>query len=149
MTLLHTLLHDYLFLIPLVVLLLSEILKISIEGFRTGQWHTKLFHPGGMPSTHSAFVTSLLIVIWRKVGIESPEFAIAFTFACYVWYDAVGVRHRLGEQAHILNKLQHRVKLTEQFGHSIKQVIAGIWFGAFITAIGVWISDSELYAFLV
>ena len=102
------LLHDYLFLIPLVVLVLSSITKVLIEGRKTkGKAHQHFFHPGGMPSTHSAFVTSLAIVVWKKMGLNSVEFAIAFCFACIVWYDAVVIRRVVGEQGKLLNRMQH------------------------------------------
>lgn len=136
----HLLLRTYLFLIPLFVLLLSELTKLVIEGIRTGNWHERLFRPGGMPSTHSAFVTSLVIVVGRKLGLDSPEFAIAFALACIVWYDAFGVRHEVGEQAKLLNRLQSWAHVSERFGHSFKEVFAGIVFGAIITWIGMWLS---------
>lgn len=134
------LLHDYLFLIPLVVLVLSELLKLVMEGMHTGNWPERLFHPGGMPSTHSAFVTSLLIVVWRKLGPTSPEFAIAFVLACVMWYDAFGVRHRIDKQAEILTRLQHKRRFPEHLGHSFREVIAGIIFGTAITGFGIWLS---------
>ena len=137
------LLHDYIFLIPLVVLLLSEVMKVLVEGFRGGMWHEGLFRPGGMPSTHSAFVTSLLIVVWRKLGIESTEFAIAFCLACIVWYDAMVTRRVLEEQSILLNHMQHFKKFAESLGHSALEVFAGILFGALITSIGIWLSDSS------
>ena len=136
----HSILSTYLFLIPIVVGLLSEVLKIITEGIERGAWHEGLFRPGGMPSSHSAFVTSLLIVVGWKTGLESVPFAIAFVFACIVWYDAVSSRHAIGEQAKILNRLQKWEHLTERLGHSFKEVIGGILFGAGITLIGIWIS---------
>jgi len=140
-TVLMQLLHDYIFLIPLVVLLLSEVAKVLVEGMRGGMWHEGLFRPGGMPSSHSAFVTSLLIVVWRKLGIESVEFAIAFCFACIVWYDAMVTRRVLEEQSRLLNKMQHFKKFAESLGHSVLEVFVGILFGAFITWIGIFLSD--------
>ncbi|MFH1444827.1 MAG: divergent PAP2 family protein [Candidatus Peregrinibacteria bacterium] len=139
MTSLSDLLHTYLFLIPLVVLVLTEIVKYVVDEFHgTGQRH--LFQQGGMPSTHSAFVTSLLIVVGRKTGADSVEFAIAVVFACVVWYDAIGVRAVLGEQARVLNVLQHFHRLKETLGHSFTEVFAGITFGAVVTVIGIWLS---------
>ncbi|MEK7591358.1 MAG: divergent PAP2 family protein [Patescibacteria group bacterium] len=137
---LHDYLRTYLFLIPLFVLCLSELVKIGIEGMKTGNWHERVFRPGGMPSSHSAFVTSLLIVVHHKTGLESVEFAIAFAFACIVWYDAFGVRHTLGVQAEILNKLQSWERLSERLGHTFREVIAGIAFGAAATIVGIWMS---------
>lgn len=133
-------LRQYIFLIPLVVMVLTEITKVIVEYFRTGNWHAGIFKPGGMPSSHSAFVTSLLMVVADKTGIQSVAFAIAFVFACVVWYDAVSVRREVGLQAEMLNRLQHWKHFSERVGHSIVQVLAGIAFGALVTEIGIWLS---------
>ena len=135
-----SLLRLYPFLIPLVVGILCEITKITQEGIRTGRWHEGIFRSGGMPSTHSAFVTSLLIVVWQKAGTESVEFAVAFVFACIVWYDAMNARRAIGEQATILNRLQKWKHFAERVGHSFKEVVGGIVFGGLVTWLGIWLS---------
>ncbi|MBU0767347.1 divergent PAP2 family protein [Patescibacteria group bacterium] len=140
MSLLQELLRTYLFLIPLVVLILSEVAKLAIDRFNSGNWKRTLFQHGGFPSTHSAFVTSLLIVVGRKTGLDSVEFAIAAVFAAFVWYDAVAIRSEIDEQAKALNFLQHVYKFSEEVGHSLAEVLAGIGFGAIVTLIGIWIS---------
>lgn len=140
MTPLSDLLRTYLFLIPLVVLVLTEIVKYIVEQARTGAGHRHLFQQGGMPSTHSAFVTSLLIIVGHKMGTDSVEFAMAVVLACIVWYDAIGVRGVLGEQARVLNVLQHYHKLKETLGHSFVEVLGGIVFGAAVTMVGIWMS---------
>lgn len=137
---LSDLLRTYLFLIPLVVLVLCEIAKYFVEELRTGAGHRHLFQQGGMPSTHSAFVMSLLIVVGHKTGADSVPFAISTVLACIVWYDAIGVRAILGEQARVLNVLQHFHRLKETLGHSFTEVAAGIGFGAAVTVIGIWVS---------
>ena len=134
------LLRQYLFLIPLVVLVASEITKLAVSYLKTGSWHEKFFHPGGFPSSHSAFVTSLLIIVWRRLGPDSAEFAIAFCFACIVWYDAIFARRELGIRAHTLNRLQHWEKLRERLGHSFAEVLGGIGFGAAVTILGISLS---------
>jgi acid phosphatase family membrane protein YuiD len=133
-------LRTYLFLIPLVVLVFAEVTKMVIDQLREGTWHARLFQPGGFPSSHSAFVTSLLIVVGRKLGLESTEFAIAFVFAAIVWYDAMSARRALGEQAKILNRLQHWQHFRERLGHSLTEVLGGITFGAIVTVFGIWLS---------
>ena len=133
-------LRQYPFLIPVVVMVLSELTKGLVEHLRTGQWQEGLFRTGGMPSTHSAFVTSLLIIIERKVGADSVEFAIAFVFAAVVWYDAITLRHEVGLQAEALNKLQKKMHFRERVGHSFKEVLAGIVFGTAVTYVGIWVS---------
>lgn len=136
----HELLRTYIFAIPLIVGLLSEIIKVLTEGFTRGAWHEGIFRPGGMPSSHSAFVTSLLIVVYTRTGLDSVEFAIAFVFACIVWYDATSSRRAIGQQAIVLNKLQKWEHLSERLGHSLKEVIGGILFGALVTWIGIWMA---------
>lgn len=133
-------LRQYLFLIPVVVMILSELTKVGVQYARTGRWQAGLFRTGGMPSSHSAFVTSLLIIVERKTGMYSVEFAIAFVFAAVVWYDAVSLRREVGLQAEMLNRLQQWQHFTERVGHSIKEVIAGIVFGTAVTYVGMWLS---------
>ena len=130
-------LRTYLFLVPLIAMVLSEAAKIAVEYLKTGKWAQGVFQPGGMPSSHSAFVTSLLIVIARRLGMDSAEFAIAFVFACVVWYDAISLRRSVGQQAELLNRLQQWSHLRERVGHSAKEVLAGILFGAAVTAMGI------------
>ncbi|MEQ1849337.1 MAG: divergent PAP2 family protein [Candidatus Peribacteraceae bacterium] len=127
------LLSTYIFLIPVIVGFLSEIVKIVSEGITRGAWHEGFFRSGGMPSTHSAFVTSLLIVVWQHAGLDSIEFAIAFVIASLFWYDAMVSRKEIGEQAKVLNQLQKLSVLKERIGHSLKEVIGGIVFGAGVT----------------
>ena len=136
----HAFFHTYVFAIPLVVGLSAEILKIITEGVERGAWHEGLFRPGGMPSSHAAFVTSLLIVVSKKSGLDSVAFAISFVFSCLVYYDAVSSRKAIGEQAKILNKLQKWTHFSERLGHSFIEVIGGILFGAAVTALGIWVS---------
>lgn len=140
MSSLQDLVSTYIFIIPIFVGFLSEFLKILMEGIEHGRWRDGLFRPGGMPSSHSAFVTSLLIVVWKKAGLESTEFAIAFVFSCLVWYDSMSSRRAIGEQAKIINKLQEFIHLPERLGHSCIEVIGGILFGGAVTILGILVS---------
>ncbi len=135
-----SILRQYIFLIPLIVGVLAEITKILTECVERGAWHEGLFRPGGMPSSHSAFVTSLLIVVGVRSGMDSTAFAIAFCFACITWYDAVSSRHAIGEQAKVLNRLQKWTHFSERLGHSLKEVIGGILFGGTVTALGMLVT---------
>lgn len=94
---------------------------------------------GGMPSSHSAFVVALATSVGKKVGLDSPEFAVTFAMAMIVMYDASGVRRAAGQQARILNKLvkqwgkhdPHFVeeKLKELLGHTPFEVLVGALLG--------------------
>lgn len=104
-------------------------------------WH-RLFGSGGMPSSHSAFVTALAVSAARFCGLESTEFAISTAFAIVVMYDAAGVRRAAGEQAKILNYMmdhwsettpdRFQKDLKELLGHTPIEVIAGALLGILI-----------------
>jgi len=92
---------------------------------------------GGMPSSHSAVVSSLMTAIGLSEGFNSPIFAVSFVFSFIVMYDAAGVRRAAGKQAAILNQLIHskqvkvdtNEKLKELLGHTPIQVFVGAIYG--------------------
>ena len=96
---------------------------------------------GGMPSSHSSFVTSLAMLVGFDKGFASTEFEITAVFAIIVMYDASGVRRAVGKQAEILNQIvddffhgkfdQHK-KLKELVGHTPKEVLFGALLGIII-----------------
>ncbi len=100
----------------------------------------RLFGDGGMPSGHSATVTSLAVMCAFICGVGSAEFAISAVLAIIVCHDAMGVRRETGKQAIMINELIKafedlskedlpEVKLKEFVGHTPIQVIAGIIIG--------------------
>ena len=119
---------------------MAQLLKVVINSIleKRFAWDS-LFASGGMPSSHSAFVTALTFVIGFKHGINSDFFAIAASFALVVMYDACGVRRAVGEQAKALNRIIHAMKensvignetaLKEILGHSPFQVAMGFLLG--------------------
>lgn len=137
---LHHLFSTYVFLIPLIVGLSAEALKVVTEGFEHGKWYENIFRPGGMPSSHSALVMSLLIIVGYRTGMGSVLFAVTFVFASIVWYDAMSSRRAIGKQAEILNRLQQWEHFSERLGHSFKEVLGGIVYGAAVTALGIWMA---------
>lgn len=98
----------------------------------------RMFMSGGMPSSHSSFVTSLSTIVGIYKGFDSVEFAICVVFALIVMYDASGVRRAVGRQAAILNKIVEDLQnkkhiehetLKELVGHTPKEVILGAILG--------------------
>lgn len=93
------------------------------------------FQNGGMPSTHSAAVVSIVTAIGYFDMVSVNEFSVVFyvslVFALVVISDAFGVRQYVGEQGEALNKLlkeNHKDALKVVHGHTFYQVIAGsIW----------------------
>ncbi|NQT28112.1 MAG: divergent PAP2 family protein, partial [Candidatus Omnitrophica bacterium] len=64
-----------------------------------------LLGTGGMPSTHSAAVVSLVVCISKELGSSSPFFALSILFALITMFDAQTWRRSIGFQAKILNKI--------------------------------------------
>ena len=102
---------------------------------------SRIVMSGGMPSSHSSFVTSLSTLVGLERGFDSLEFSICVVFALIVMYDASGVRRAVGKQAAILNKIvqdvQHRKHiehetLKELVGHTPKEVILGALLGILV-----------------
>jgi uncharacterized protein len=126
---------------------IAQVLKLIIDTIQNGKVSAKvLTTTGGMPSAHSALVTSLATGVGLNLGWKSAEFAIATIFAIIVMYDAAGVRQAAGKQARILNQMVEELfsedhkfneeKLKELLGHTPVQVIAGSILGIAIT----WLS---------
>ena len=96
---------------------------------------------GGMPSCHSATVTSLAVISGLACGFDSFQFAVTALLAVIVCHDAMGVRLETGKQAQLLNEMVKafevwtkedlpEMKLKEFVGHTPVQVLAGILIGA-------------------
>ena len=116
----------------------------------------RLFGDGGMPSGHSATVTSLAVIVGWTEGFGSAAFAIAFVLAVVVMHDACGVRRETGkhaasikELAEALNSMVHESdyevrteKLKVLVGHTPLQV----FFGALL---GITVAVGYILIFLV
>ncbi len=119
----------------------AQILKVIINGVLYKKWDIeRLFGDGGMPSGHSATVSSLACITGLVYGTGSFEFAFTLILAIIVCHDAVGVRLETGKQAKILNEMMKtldiifshevaEVKLKEMVGHTHAQVAAGVALG--------------------
>ena len=123
---------------------LAQSIKLVIDLIRTGRVNLRyLVSAGGMPSAHSALVTSLATAVGRESGLSSPLFAVSVVFAGVVMYDAAGLRQAVSIQARILNRLLDELftlrafneqRLRELLGHTPLEVAAGFLLGA---AVGI------------
>jgi uncharacterized protein len=130
-------------LIPLGIALLTQlVVKQLIEALRGKFSWKNLMAYGGMPSAHSALVTSLATVIGFQEGLNSSAFALSFFFAIIVITDAIGFRGYLTEHSKAINKLiidlpdelEYKYKtLNERISHTMSQVIAGVLTGFILT----------------
>ena len=125
--------------IPVFMWISIQTFKVLTDLVKTGKFNFKrILGAGGMPSSHSAVVTSVATLIGRYEGTDTPIFALSVIFACVVMYDAAGVRRAAGKQAKLLNKLvetkglngvQVQEKLVEVLGHTPLQVFVGAVLG--------------------
>ncbi len=129
--------------IPFISLFLSQLIKFLLEYISIKRiCIERLFNgSGGMPSTHSAFVSSLTMLLYLEYGLTSSIFAIGLIFSLIVVYDSISVRYETEKQSMILNNLikkfnyKTNIKLKEKVGHNIVEVICGIFLGIAISLI--------------
>lgn len=126
---------------------LAQFLKIPIKKAKTGVWDWGTFNEtGGMPSSHSAGVTSLATYVALDRGVSTIDFALASIFGMIVMYDAQGVRRQAGELTIAVNEIDEEVerlqgqedhhfhdrrekRLEEMLGHQPEEVIGGAILG--------------------
>lgn len=133
---------------------LAQFLKIPIKQAQTGKWDWgTFFETGGMPSSHSAGVTSLATYIAIERGFPTIDFALSTIFGLIVMYDAQGIRRQTGEITIRVNELNEQVerlegkhdehyhdkkeqRLKEMLGHQPQEVVGGALFGILCGALG-------------
>ena len=120
---------------------IAQVIKVIINFCVTKKlvWE-RLFGDGGMPSGHSATVSSLAVFAALRCGCGSFEFAVCAILAIVVCHDAMGVRQEAGKQAVVINDIVEQfekllkqdivdIDLKELVGHTPLQVLAGITLG--------------------
>ncbi len=147
--------------ISIISMIVAQLAKLPIQYLMDKKWTPSIiFSTGGMPSSHSAIVTSLMLAFLLTEGVTSPYFAISFVLAGIVIHDAVGIRREAGKHATVLNAMKEdfemivkefskgeerndqivEKKLKELLGHEPIEALSGTILGAVLTL---------LYYFLV
>lgn len=139
---LNEIIHNKFVYIPVLLWFFIQMFKVVSELIINKKLNIKrIVGAGGMPSSHSAIVCSLAVLIGKEYGFSSGIFAIALVFAFIVMYDAAGVRRAAGKQATILNKIletpglttgEVQEKLIEALGHTPVQVFVGAILGIIV-----------------
>jgi len=125
--------------------LAAQALKVLIEWARTRRFNPlRFFDNGGMPSSHTALVTTLTIGIALYAGVGSSLFAVTLLFSLYFMFEAAGLRQEVGNQARVLNDLVDELRQThhvdpkslkELVGHTWGEVAGGFLFGLVVSAL--------------
>ena len=128
----------------IIAWLLAQIFKIFTGYFSERKFSlVKLLSgTGGMPSSHSATVVSLLVSSAIRYGFAGFEIAASLLLAIIVMRDATGVRYETGKQATIINELVKEIfsgkatdlnqNLKTLIGHTPFQVFVGGVLGAIV-----------------
>ena len=145
MQILKDIIENKCIIVPLLVWFCIQTFKTVYDLCKNKKLNVKrILGAGGMPSSHSAVVTSLAVLIGKEYGFDSGVFALSVVFAFVVMYDAAGVRRAAGKQAVIINKIldtpgltsvQVQEKLVELLGHTPTQVFVGALVGIIIGVI--------------
>lgn len=128
---------DYKFIIvPLVLWFLIQFSKVIVDICENKKFSLRrLFGAGGMPSSHSAIITTVATMIGKYEGVNTPIFALALAMALIVMHDAIGVRRQVGKQAKFINDIllnkeySNEKKFQEMVGHTPIQVCVGCILG--------------------
>ena len=140
---------------------IAQALKIPIHYMEKKEWKPELFFAtGGMPSSHSAGVSSLATYIAKKKGVSTIDFALSVIFGLIVMYDAQGIRRQTGELTLKVNDLDELidkihaddpVKYEEKvpnprkevLGHKPGEVLGGALLGTALGMAGYYMSGKQ------
>jgi hypothetical protein len=118
---------------PFLAWLVAGVLKFTINSIEAKKLAFGLIGYGGLPSNHSAIVSSMAALIAFKEGIGHPAFGVAVTLAFIVMLDANSLRRQVGKHAGAINRLagssNNHDALRERMGHSRLEIAAGILVG--------------------
>lgn len=118
---------------PFLAWLVAGSLKFLVNSARAGKPAFGLIGYGGLPSNHSAIVSSVAALIAFREGIGNPAFGVALALAFIVILDASSLRKQVGRQAVAVNALTKDTagvpRLRERIGHTPLEIAAGIVVG--------------------
>lgn len=124
---------------PFLAWLVAGVMKFGINSLKAKQLAFGLIGYGGLPSNHSAIVSSMAALIALKEGVEHPAFGVAITLAFIVMLDASSLRRQVGRHAAAINALtvssQRHHPLRERMGHTPVEIAAGVLVGVVVAAV--------------
>ena len=123
-------------LVAVGVQVLCQVYKVVFYSLRTRRLALSwLVSAGGMPSAHSAFVSSLAVSVGLWAGFDTDLFAVTAVFSIIIMYDALRLRGAVQHHARILTDLVRAHpevdagKINVRLGHSAAEIAVGIVVG--------------------
>ncbi len=142
------LLHNHVLIVMLTAWLSAQLIKIPLDFLYSRRWNwALLLSVGGMPSSHSALVSSVTMAVGLYHGFDNPLFTVSLAMAMVVTYDAAGVRRQAGIHAQRINILFDELlrghmfnekELREVLGHTPLEVTGGVLFGVVVATV-MWL----------
>lgn len=119
------------FLLPFAAWIVSGTLKFFVNVARNGGFSNakKLIGYGGLPSTHTAIISSAVFFYGFSEGFFNATFTLGLSVMMLFIMDAHNLRIKVGKHAEILNTLQDKVKLRERMGHTWLEIFCGLIVG--------------------
>ncbi len=136
--------HNQVFQVAFVSWFLAQFFKVVLTFVTDGKLNLyRMVGSGGMPSSHSSFVTGLTTAVGLVEGFETPAFAVSLVLALVVMYDASGVRRAVGMQAMLLNRIIEDIYENKPIDHKRLKELVGhtpveVFFGA---ALGILVAN--------
>lgn len=133
--------NEFLYLVtPFLAWLVAGILKFLINSLKARRLAFDLIGYGGLPSNHSAIVSSIAMLIALKEGINIPAFGVAIALAFIVILDASSLRRQVGKHAEVINHLNSMttnspILLRERMGHTRIEIFAGVITGSAVACL--------------
>ncbi|MCR5770402.1 MAG: divergent PAP2 family protein [Butyrivibrio sp.] len=139
--------HNDIIMCPVIAWFTAQVLKTVIYMITYKEFNAeRLLGDGGMPSSHSATVMSLVTIVGFEYGVSGYEFALAGILALITMHDAMGVRRETGKQAVVIKNLAELFeemgkdipddeKLKVFVGHTPLQVIMGAILGVIVGSV--------------
>ena len=103
-----------------------------------------LFDSGGLPSSHSSAVASLVLTIGLLDNFSSTVFSVSFIYSMIIMYDAANVRYYSGKNIELTKQLiedlsnssEFLIKLTHPiYSEELKKILGHSWFEVFSGAV--------------
>jgi acid phosphatase family membrane protein YuiD len=128
----------------------AQAIKVPLNFIFVRKWDwTLLLRVGGMPSSHSALISSTAHAIGLNVGFNTPLFALGVVVAMIVIYDATGIRRQAGRHAEVINTMirdlaqghpLQQEQLREVLGHTPLEALSGLILGILVAQVSwmVW-----------
>ena len=129
----------------LISVITAQLFKPVVHFLKEGEFRfLRVLDTGGMPSSHTALVTTLTVGVGVYQGVNSVLFGITLIFSIYFIFEATGLRQEVGNQAKVLNEIIDKVskthhldasELRELIGHTWAEVLGGLALGLLVALI--------------